>query len=218
MRPLAILNCVGKALVRQLGNAVGFGVAGDVAVGVGEEFMDEWKRDKDEQQRRDEIEAARSDGGGGVPPTGGGSRPRGRRPTAGGSPPQCRPPPRRTPRQPAAVAAPAGRPERPECPAGNAAATGGGPGVAPVREPAQCQPGPGAACTSQAHPRQRAATRAGIRLRGTHHLHRRPRTSPAIRASPRTITTGPSRSTTACSTSTLRKSVYATLAASAAPT
>ena len=57
MRPLAILNCLGKALVRQLGNAVGFGVAGDVAVGVGEEVWGEWKRDKNEQQRRDELAA-----------------------------------------------------------------------------------------------------------------------------------------------------------------
>jgi hypothetical protein len=57
MRPLAILQCLGKALVRQVGNAVGFGVAGDVAVGVGEEVWGEWKRDKDEQQRREEVEA-----------------------------------------------------------------------------------------------------------------------------------------------------------------
>ncbi len=57
MRPLSILNCLGKALVRQLGNAVGFGVAGDVAVGVGEEVWGEWKRDKNEQQRRDELAA-----------------------------------------------------------------------------------------------------------------------------------------------------------------
>ena len=57
MKPLVLLQLLGKALVRQLGNAVGFGVAGDVAVGVGEEVMDEWKRDKDEQQRRNEIEA-----------------------------------------------------------------------------------------------------------------------------------------------------------------
>ena len=57
MRPLAILNCVGKALVRQLGNVVGFGVAGNVVVGVGEEVWDEWKREKNEQQRRDEVEA-----------------------------------------------------------------------------------------------------------------------------------------------------------------
>ena len=57
MRPLAILNCLGKALVRQLGNAVGFGVAGAVIVDVGEEVWAEWHRVKNEQQRREELEA-----------------------------------------------------------------------------------------------------------------------------------------------------------------
>ncbi len=57
VKPLGLLQLLGKALVRQFGNAVGFGVAGDVAVGVGEEVWDEWKRDKNEQQRRDELAA-----------------------------------------------------------------------------------------------------------------------------------------------------------------
>jgi eukaryotic-like serine/threonine-protein kinase len=57
VKPLGLLKCLGKALVRQFGNAVGFGVAGDVLVGAGEEVWGEWNREKNEQQRRDELAA-----------------------------------------------------------------------------------------------------------------------------------------------------------------
>jgi len=57
MRPLAFLLCFGKALVRQLGNVIGFGVVGDIVVAVGEEVWGEWNREKNEQQRRDELAA-----------------------------------------------------------------------------------------------------------------------------------------------------------------
>ena len=57
MRPLPILRCVGKAVVRQFGNAVGFGMAGDILVGAGEEVWGEWNRENNEQQRRDELAA-----------------------------------------------------------------------------------------------------------------------------------------------------------------
>ena len=57
VKALGLLKLLGKALVRQCGNAVGFGVAGDVVVGVGEEVWGEWNREKNEQQRRDELAA-----------------------------------------------------------------------------------------------------------------------------------------------------------------
>ena len=50
MQPLKLLKCLGKALVRHAGNAVGFGLAGDVVVGVGEEAWNEWNRAKNEQE------------------------------------------------------------------------------------------------------------------------------------------------------------------------
>src|SRR5262245_29820529 len=55
MPPLGLLKCLGKALVRHVGNAVGFGLAGDVAVNVGEDVWGEWNREKDEDQRRQEL-------------------------------------------------------------------------------------------------------------------------------------------------------------------
>ncbi|HKI35786.1 MAG TPA: protein kinase [Gemmataceae bacterium] len=57
MRGIGLLKCIGKILVRAGGNAVGFGVAGDLAVGIGEEAWKEWNREKNEQQRRAEVEA-----------------------------------------------------------------------------------------------------------------------------------------------------------------
>jgi serine/threonine-protein kinase len=57
MRPLRLLKGLGKALARHAGNAVGFGQAGDLTVGVGEEVWKEWSREGDEQQRHDEVAA-----------------------------------------------------------------------------------------------------------------------------------------------------------------
>lgn len=57
MRPLHLLMCLGKALLRNAGNAVGFGWAGDVVVDVGDEVWNEWKRRNNEEQRRAELEA-----------------------------------------------------------------------------------------------------------------------------------------------------------------
>jgi pSer/pThr/pTyr-binding forkhead associated (FHA) protein len=57
MRPIDLLKCLGKALVRHVGNAVGLGWAGDVAVGVSDDVWNEWNRDKDDRQRRAELAA-----------------------------------------------------------------------------------------------------------------------------------------------------------------
>src|SRR3954470_4896885 len=57
MRPIPFLKCLGKALVRQVGNAVGLGWAGEIAVEVGEDVWEEWQREKDEAQRRAELES-----------------------------------------------------------------------------------------------------------------------------------------------------------------
>ena len=57
MRPFVLLQCLAKALVRHAGNAVGFGVAGEVAVKIGEEVWKEWKQRNNEDQRRAEVEA-----------------------------------------------------------------------------------------------------------------------------------------------------------------
>jgi serine/threonine-protein kinase len=57
MQPLALLNGLAKALVRHAGNAVGLGFLGDVLVQVGEDAWEEWSRERNEQQRRAELEA-----------------------------------------------------------------------------------------------------------------------------------------------------------------
>jgi hypothetical protein len=54
---LALLKYLGKALVKCLGNAVGFGVAGDLVIEVGEEVWKDWNQEKDERQKRAELEA-----------------------------------------------------------------------------------------------------------------------------------------------------------------
>jgi serine/threonine-protein kinase len=57
MRPLQLLKCLAKALLRQAGNAVGFGVAGDVVADVGAEAWKEWQEERDEAGRHAEVEA-----------------------------------------------------------------------------------------------------------------------------------------------------------------
>src|SRR5436305_6042888 len=57
MSPLRLLTCLANALLRHAGNAVGFGLAGDVLVNVGAEVWAEWTREQDERQRRDELAA-----------------------------------------------------------------------------------------------------------------------------------------------------------------
>ena len=57
MRPLNLLKCLGKALVCHAPRAVGLGWAGDILVGVGEEVWKEWQCEKNEQERRAELEA-----------------------------------------------------------------------------------------------------------------------------------------------------------------
>jgi WD40 repeat protein len=54
---LSLLVCVGKALVRHGGNALGLGLLGDVVVDVGEEVWKEWNRTADALQRRTELQA-----------------------------------------------------------------------------------------------------------------------------------------------------------------
>ena len=56
MTGLSLLKHLGKALVRQIGNGLGFGVLGDVLVGCGEEVWEEWRHEKNEAQRRAELE------------------------------------------------------------------------------------------------------------------------------------------------------------------
>lgn len=57
MKPLVLLKCLGKALVRHVGNAVAFGLGGDVAAKVGEEVWDEWQRECNDAGRRAELQA-----------------------------------------------------------------------------------------------------------------------------------------------------------------
>ncbi len=57
MLGLSLLKHLGKALVRQIGNGLGFGVLGDVIVDCGEEVWDKWRQEKNEPQRRAELEA-----------------------------------------------------------------------------------------------------------------------------------------------------------------
>src|SRR4051794_14471860 len=57
MRPLQLLKSLGKALIHHLANAAGFGLAGEVVTRLGEEAWNEWTRQMDEQQRRDEVAA-----------------------------------------------------------------------------------------------------------------------------------------------------------------
>lgn len=53
----SLLQCLAKALVKGAGNAVGFGVLGDMLVNVGEEVWREWNRQASADQRRAELEA-----------------------------------------------------------------------------------------------------------------------------------------------------------------
>ena len=48
--------CLGRALVRYGGNAIGFGILGDVAVKVGQEVWNAWNKEKNEAQRRAELQ------------------------------------------------------------------------------------------------------------------------------------------------------------------
>ena len=57
MRPFALLKCLGKALIRHAGRAVGAAWAGDLVVQVGAEVWNEWHREKNEAERRAELQA-----------------------------------------------------------------------------------------------------------------------------------------------------------------
>src|SRR5262245_16002016 len=57
MRPLALLKCLGKALVRHGGIALGLGWAADIAANIGEEVWAAWGLQTNEDQRRAELEA-----------------------------------------------------------------------------------------------------------------------------------------------------------------
>lgn len=57
MQPLAFLRCVGKALVRHAGNALGLGFGGDILAKVGEEVWKEWQRERNALERREELQA-----------------------------------------------------------------------------------------------------------------------------------------------------------------
>jgi hypothetical protein len=52
-----VLRCLGKAVVKHAGNAVGFGVLGDVLVDAGEEVRQEWNAEAEALRRRDEMAA-----------------------------------------------------------------------------------------------------------------------------------------------------------------
>jgi hypothetical protein len=56
MRPLALLKCIGKAALRQIGNLAGFGL-GDVAAELAEEAWQDWDKQKDAAQKRAEMQA-----------------------------------------------------------------------------------------------------------------------------------------------------------------
>jgi formylglycine-generating enzyme required for sulfatase activity len=59
--PIAFLKCVAKALVKHVGNAVGFGIAGEFLVEIAPEIVgdiwESWGKNKKEAERREEIEA-----------------------------------------------------------------------------------------------------------------------------------------------------------------
>jgi FHA domain len=57
MRPLALLKCLGKALLRHGGQALGLCWAGGVAVSIAEDVWAEWGRKTDEERRRAQLEA-----------------------------------------------------------------------------------------------------------------------------------------------------------------
>lgn len=57
MQALAFLKCLGKALARQVGNLAGLAVAGEVVAEIGQEVWDNWKRQRNERERRAELEA-----------------------------------------------------------------------------------------------------------------------------------------------------------------
>ena len=57
MKAIFLLKCLGKALVRQVGNGVGLGGLGDALVQCGEEAWEAWRRERNAAERRAELEA-----------------------------------------------------------------------------------------------------------------------------------------------------------------
>jgi len=55
MRPLAILKCIGKALVKAIAGQVGFGVP-RLAMDLAEDLWKDWGKQKEEEQRRAELQ------------------------------------------------------------------------------------------------------------------------------------------------------------------
>jgi serine/threonine-protein kinase len=56
MRYLAILKCIARGVVKHAGNLVGFGL-GNLAAEVAEEVCKEWQKEKNDQERRAELQA-----------------------------------------------------------------------------------------------------------------------------------------------------------------